>query len=83
MIKSLIVFGIFLQSSVVTIPNYSNDRASREAETKVYICNSKSAKKYHYTKSCRGLNACTHGVIQVSLATAKSTYGRTLCGWED
>jgi hypothetical protein len=48
----------------------------------VYICNSSSAKKYHYSSSCRGLNACKHEVIKVSKEDAQKS-GRTLCGWED
>lgn len=48
----------------------------------VYICNSKEATKYHYTETCRGLNACKHEVVKKSLKEAKAL-GLTLCGWED
>jgi hypothetical protein len=27
-------------------------------ETEVYVCGSAGAKKYHFTKKCRGLNSC-------------------------
>jgi hypothetical protein len=48
----------------------------------VYICNSKGAKKYHLTETCRGLNACKHEVIKITLKEAKGK-GLGLCGWED
>jgi hypothetical protein len=48
----------------------------------VYICGIKGAKKYHYTESCRGLGACKHEIIKVSLQKAQG-YDLTLCGWED
>ena len=56
---------------------------SQDAVTFVYICDSSSAKKYHYTKTCRGLNACKHDIEKVTLTDAKQKYNRTLCGWED
>ncbi|MFK6999718.1 hypothetical protein [Flavobacterium oreochromis] len=51
-------------------------------ETNVFICGSKGAKKYHYGEDCRGLNACKHEIIKISLREANE-YGLTLCGWED
>lgn len=51
-------------------------------ETKVYICGTTGAKKYHYTESCRGLNACKHEIVKVTISQAKG-YRLTLCGWED
>lgn len=48
----------------------------------VYICDSKSAKKYHYKKDCRGLNACKAEVVKVTLADAKKSK-KTLCAWKD
>lgn len=51
-------------------------------ESKVYICGPKGAKKYHYSNSCRGLNACKHEIFEVSKSNAVSL-GLTLCGWED
>ena len=50
--------------------------------SEVYICDSDSATKYHYSPSCRGLNACKHEIIKVSKNKAEAS-GRTLCGWED
>jgi 5-bromo-4-chloroindolyl phosphate hydrolysis protein len=48
----------------------------------VYICDSKGAKKYHYTNTCRGLSACKHEIVKKTLSEAKDL-GLTLCGWED
>jgi len=50
--------------------------------TSVYICKSDTAEKYHFAENCRGLRACKHEIIKMSLAEAK-TLDRTLCGWED
>ena len=54
----------------------------RSADTKVYICGSTGAKKYHYNENCRGLSACKHEVVKTSISQAQG-YGLTLCGWED
>ena len=51
------------------------------AETKVYICTGKYAKKYHYDEDCRGLSNCKGDVKEVELKEAKKY--RTLCGFED
>ena len=48
----------------------------------VYICDSKNGKKYHFSKSCRGLNACKATIKKLKLAEAKKS-GKTICGWED
>ncbi len=51
-------------------------------ETQVYLCGTTGGKKYHYKENCRGLNACKHEIVKVSLKEAQE-YGLTLCGWED
>lgn len=51
-------------------------------ETNVYICKGKGSKRYHYTKTCRGLSRCSTKVYEVTLKKAKEIR-RTLCGWED
>ena len=51
-------------------------------ESDVYICGSKGAKKYHLSKTCRGLSNCKHKIKQVTLKEAQG-FGLTLCGWED
>jgi hypothetical protein len=48
----------------------------------VYICGAKGAKKYHYSETCRGLNACKHEIVKKSLKEAQNL-GLELCGWED
>ncbi|KVV15000.1 hypothetical protein [Flavobacterium sp. TAB 87] len=53
-----------------------------KAETNVYICGNKGAKKYHYKENCRGLSACTQGVKKTGLTQAKG-FGLTICGWEN
>lgn len=84
MIKIAVTVSFLFQTSYSGIqPSFDDDKNTREAETMVYLCNSNTAKKYHYTENCRGLEKCTHSIIQVSLADAKSKYGRSLCGWED
>jgi len=47
----------------------------------VYICDSQGAKRYHLRKNCNGLRNCKHGIIHISLDSAKKT-GRTLCHLE-
>ncbi|WP_445716511.1 hypothetical protein [Flavobacterium sp.] len=51
-------------------------------ESDVYICVSKGAKRYHFTKKCKGLSNCKHTIKKVTLSEAKDL-GLTLCGWED
>lgn len=54
---------------------------SYNSDTEVFICDSKTAKKYHYDENCRGLGSCKHDIKRVKLSEAEKT-GRTLCGWE-
>ena len=51
-------------------------------QTSVYLCDSSGGKKYHYSKTCRGLSNCQHEIIKVTLEEAKRR-GKTVCGWED
>lgn len=51
-------------------------------ESDVYICGPKGAKKYHFSKTCRGLSNCKHEIKKVTLKEADN-FGLTLCGWED
>jgi hypothetical protein len=67
---------------LITILCFYALSANSYIETKVYICGAAGAKKYHYTESCRGLNACKHKIVKVTISQAKG-YGLTLCGWED
>ena len=81
----LLISLMFYFQGVATNPDFNTNLETVNAEvaTSVYICNSNTAKKYHLTKTCRGLNACTHSIDAVSLSDAKYKYKRTLCGWED
>ncbi len=56
--------------------------AAIEEEKTVYICKTKSSKKYHYRKNCRGLSRCSTTIEKVTLKKAKASK-KTLCGWED
>lgn len=51
-------------------------------QSDVYICGPRGAKRYHFTKDCRGLSNCKHGLYKTTLKEARG-YGLTLCGWED
>lgn len=55
---------------------------SSNVAEEVYICKSKNATKYHLKEHCRGLGACKHEVVKVTLKVAKER-GLTLCGWEN
>lgn len=66
-------FFILISIFLFNLSNHTDD---------VYICVSKTASKYHYCKSCKGLSACTHTISKVSLDDAKKS-GYSLCGWED
>lgn len=44
----------------------------------VYICVSPNAKKYHFSKSCRGLQKCTHTISKVTKSEAVNK-GYTVC----
>lgn len=73
----LIAFGLFFTtSSSITI---KNDNGIYEL---VFICDSKGGKKYHFSKTCRGLSACKSAIKSLSVSDAKRI-GKTLCGWED
>lgn len=41
-------------------------------ESKVYICNGKYSKKYHYSEKCRGLSNCKSSIEKVILKYAKN-----------
>lgn len=61
----------------------SDHLLSHPEQSKVYICDSTGATKYHLTSNCRGLNACESKVIQVTKEEAYNKGKKTLCGWED
>jgi hypothetical protein len=70
--KSLIIISSFLFFGFTIVDD----------DTNVYICDSKTATKYHLKKDCRGLNACKSKVVKITLTDAKKEK-KKLCGWED
>ena len=68
--KKLIYF--FVICSIFSFKNVDNA---------VYVCDSPNAKKYHFTSTCRGLNACKHQIVKTTQSKAQEI-GLTLCGWE-
>ena len=48
-------------------------------ETYVYVCNSSGAYAYHSSKTCRGLNRCTHEILKVTLEDAVKIYKKKPC----
>jgi len=44
----------------------------------VYVSVSTSAKKYHFSKQCRGLQRCTHTIKSTTIEGAKKS-GYTVC----
>lgn len=52
------------------------------SDSNVYLCQGKYSKKYHLSKTCRGLSNWKAAIVKVTLSDAKQK-GKTLCGWED
>lgn len=50
---------------------------SKSANT-VYVCVSPTAKKFHYNKSCPGLQKCTHEIKETTKVSAEKS-GFTVC----
>ncbi len=65
-IASALLLGLLLPASA------SAPSTSTANETYVYICTGKSAKRYHKTKDCKGLNKCKGEIKKVTLAYAES-----------
>ena len=51
----------------------------RPGSIKVYVCDSSTSVAYHSSKSCKGLNRCTHQIIEVSKQDAIDKYGKRAC----
>lgn len=54
----------------------------KNSEKNVFICDSGGAKRYHYTETCRGLQACKHTLIKSTESKALAS-GLTLYKWEE
>lgn len=61
---------------------FLNHIADTKPTATVYLCASKTGKKYHYSPNCRGLRNCQYKIMKTTLAIAKSK-GKTLCRWEN
>lgn len=57
---------------------FSSSFTSRSIDY-VYVCDSKTSVAYHQTKTCRGLNRCTHTIIKVTKTEATDTYFKRAC----
>lgn len=75
-------FMLLTLSMTINIDKVISDVDKDVVESDVYVCMGPSSKKYHYTKSCRGLSRCSKDIVKVTLSKAKEMK-RTLCGWED
>lgn len=87
--KSKLLLALFALSTLTASSNRASDNAvtisttqakepQRKAEEKVYICTGKSAKRYHRTSNCRGLNRCGGNVVSISKSAAEKG-NRTPC----
>jgi hypothetical protein len=82
--KVFLLFAIL----VVSLSSFAGAKAAHhrnfhpaafKKETYVYICNSSGAYAYHSSKTCRGLNRCTHEILKVTLSDAVNVYKRKPC----
>ena len=65
----------------IVVQQHPTDAVLLAKGTVVYVCDSKYAKKYHYSSNCRGLNACKHEIVKMSKSTAEDR-GLSLCSWD-
>lgn len=70
------LFGLAL--ALIPIRSTAIQTQQTAQQTSVYICTGKSAKVYHSSKTCGGLNRCGSEIIKVSKAKAESI-GRRPC----
>jgi hypothetical protein len=61
-------------------PSQQLDESS--GDTKVFVCKSSGAKKYHFNENCHGLKRCKHEIIESTQKSAAAK-GLGLCGYED
>lgn len=45
----------------------------------VYLCLSETAVAYHIVRDCKGLDRCTHKIIETTLKDAIEKYNRRSC----
>ena len=80
--KITLLILITFSSSSFSVYGQNNTTDQQKKEQKVYICNSTTSKKYHYSKDCKALTKCNDTVVPINLRKAKYVYGRTICGFE-
>lgn len=73
---------IFFIICLVMLTSSTTEFVQLTSNQDVFICDSRTGKKYHFTKTCRRLNACKAPIKKLSLESAKKI-GKTLCGWEN
>lgn len=56
--------------------------AFKTKEKEVFICTTKSSKKYHLKKDCRGLKKCSSKIKKITQKKAENV-GRTICKLEN
>ncbi len=70
-----------MKNLVLIILILSISSAYQTKEKDVFICTSKSSKRYHLKKDCRGIKKCKSKIKTISKKKAKNV-GRTLCKLE-
>ena len=73
---------LLISLDAITSNQITKNVKKEVSESTVYVCTGPSSKKYHFTKSCRGLSRCSKDIVKVTIGKAKEMK-RTLCGWED
>lgn len=53
--------------------------AFKGSDAKVFVCDSSTSVAYHSSKNCRGLQKCTHEIINVPKNDAINVYGKRAC----
>jgi hypothetical protein len=70
-----------LPVSAAPIKTEPSSVTKTETPALVFICDSKSAARYHLKENCRGLQKCNYRIIQVTLNDAQQK-NRTMCRME-
>ncbi len=50
----------------------SDDETTENATSKVWVCKSSGATKYHYNRDCGGLKRCTHQIVESNVKDAEA-----------
>lgn len=81
-IKKLYLSVSIVALSVVTTLIFKSQavQAAAKEETKVLVCKSPNAARFHLDKDCIGLNKCKREIVTVTKAEAEDE-GLTCCGF--